>query len=112
MDAALPLEITCQEVRDKVAASEDLLLIDCREREEYEIVNIDGAALVPMSEIAGRLAELADSKDRHIVVYCHLGARSAQVATWLRDNGFAHVQSLAGGIDRWTIEIQPHLPRY
>ena len=51
-------------------------------------------------------------KDRDVVVYCHVGARSAQAAVWLRANGWPRVRSLAGGIDAWSQQIDPGVPRY
>jgi rhodanese-related sulfurtransferase len=65
-----------------------------------------------MSELSQRVVELDELRDAEMVVYCHHGVRSRQVANWLRGQGFAHVQSLAGGIDRWAQEIDGTLPRY
>lgn len=106
-----PLEITCSELREKLAAEEPIELIDCRETFEHEIVKLEGARLLPMGEVPARLAELADL-DGAIVVYCHHGMRSAQTAQWLRANGVPEAQSLAGGIDAWAESIDPSLARY
>jgi rhodanese-related sulfurtransferase len=65
-----------------------------------------------MSELLQRVGELKEVRESEIVVYCHHGVRSRQVANWLRGQGFAHVQSLAGGIDRWSQDIDAALPRY
>ncbi len=65
-----------------------------------------------MSEITTRLDELADARDAQLVVHCHHGGRSLKVARWLRENGFAQAQSMAGGIDQWSQEIDPSVPRY
>ena len=107
-----PLEIDCRTVQSRLAAGEPLVLLDCREQNEYEFVRIASARLVPMSELALRVGELDDIRDAEVVVYCHHGVRSRQVANWLRRQGFANVKSLAGGIDRWSEEIDPTLPRY
>lgn len=107
-----PLEIDVEMLRDKLAAGDDFLLLDCREREEYAVVRLDPAVLIPMSELASRVSELEPHRDREVVVYCHHGGRSLRVAMWLRQRGFARAGSLAGGIDRWAERIDPSLPRY
>ena len=89
-----------------------MLLIDCRERSEFEIVRIDGAVLVPMSELTQRIAELTPHQDVEIVVHCHHGGRSLRAAQWLRRNGFSRAQSMSGGIHHWATEVEPHLPKY
>ena len=107
-----PLEITCPEVQQKLAVGEDLLLLDCREPNEWELVHIEAAELLPMSQLVARVGELEPHRTRPIAVYCHHGGRSLQVTAWLRSQGFAHVQSLRGGIDQWAAEIEPAMPRY
>ena len=108
----VPLEIDCHTVKSKIDAGDSLLLIDCRERDEYDLVHIDGAMLVPMSEITVRVSELDSRREQPIVVHCHHGGRSLQVTNWLRQQGFGHVQSMAGGIDQWAAEIDRTLTRY
>ncbi len=113
MNAPLPsMEIDCQSVRHKLENSEEFLFLDCREQSEYELVRIEGTQLLPMSEIQQRVGELDEHKGREIVVHCHHGGRSLQVARWLAGQGFANVKSLAGGIDLWSQTIDPSLPRY
>ncbi|HEX7446968.1 MAG TPA: rhodanese-like domain-containing protein [Pirellulales bacterium] len=108
----LPLEISCQDVKAKLDSGADFLLLDCREADEYAIAQIAGARLLPMSEIQARQVELAGDRGRQVVVHCHHGGRSLQVARWLRQQGFAQAQSMAGGIDRWSLEIDAAVPRY
>jgi len=108
----LPLEIDCRAVKQELDTGANCLLVDCREADEYAIAHIDKAKLVPMSEIADRLGELESHRDCPIVVHCHLGGRSLRVARWLRDQGFSKAQSMAGGIDQWSQEIDPSVPRY
>jgi rhodanese-related sulfurtransferase len=108
----LPLEIDCQTVQARMRAAQDFVLIDCREPEEHALVRIAGARLLPMSQLAARIAELADHRDCDIAVHCHHGGRSLKVAHWLRENGFPKAQSMSGGIDQWSQEIDPALPRY
>lgn len=107
-----PLEIDCQSTQRLLEGGEDLLLVDCREPEEYAIARIEGALLVPMSELAERVAELEPHRARHIIVYCHHGGRSFRVAAWLRRQGFEQAQSMAGGIDLWSQTIDASIPRY
>jgi adenylyltransferase/sulfurtransferase len=107
-----PLETDPQSVKRRLDAGEDLLLLDCREADEHATVRIAQATLLPMSELAARLGELEPHRRRPIVVHCHHGGRSLRVTKWLRQQGFANVQNMAGGIDRWAIEIDPTLPRY
>lgn len=109
---AAPLEIDCRTVKAKLDAGEDFLLLDCREADEHRYVRIPQARLLPMSEIQERLGEIEDDRGREIVVHCHHGVRSLQVAVWLRQQGFAEAKSMSGGIDRWAAEIDPELPRY
>jgi rhodanese-related sulfurtransferase len=109
----VPWETDCRTVQDKLlAAASDFLLIDCREPEEHAVARIAGAQLLPMSQLAGRLSELDAHRSSLIVVHCHHGGRSLKVAAWLREQGFARAQSLAGGIDRWSLEIDASVPRY
>jgi rhodanese-related sulfurtransferase len=107
-----PIEVSCQEVRARLDAERPPLLLDCRERDEYQLVHIADSRLIPMSELQTRVSELQAEREAEIVVYCHHGGRSLQVAYWLAQQGFAHVQSLAGGIDAWSVLIDPALPRY
>ena len=106
------MEIDCPTLKSKLDAGADLLLVDCREQDEYDLVHLKQATLIPMSQIQGRLAELEPHRQRHIVVHCHHGGRSLRVTAWLQQQGFANVQSLAGGIDQWAADIDRSLPRY
>ena len=108
----MPIEVDVHSVKSLLDDGAEFVLLDCREQDEFELVRIAGATLLPMSEIQTRLAELEPHRDAHIVVHCHHGGRSMQVTQWLRGQGFARVQNMAGGIDRWSIEIDPNLARY
>ena len=108
----LPLEIDVQGVKGMLDQGQDFLLLDCREQDEFDLVRIAGSTLLPMSEIQARADELEPHRDAHIVVHCHHGGRSMQVTQWLRNQGFARVQNMAGGIDQWSVEVDPSLPRY
>ena len=87
------------------------LLLDVREPWEYQSAHLPESLLMPMGEVASRAHQELDP-DAPIVVLCHHGARSLSVTMWLRNQGFDHVQSLAGGIDGWSRSIDPTVPRY
>jgi len=87
------------------------VLLDVRESWEHETAALPNATLIPMGDIPSRANTELDP-DAPIVVMCHHGARSLNVALWLRDQGFTHAQSLSGGIDAWSRSIDPTIPRY
>jgi rhodanese-related sulfurtransferase len=109
----LPFEITPQEVRRKLDSREALLLIDVREPEEFALARIEGAELIPINTVPQRLQELdARAGQALLVFYCHHGIRSLNVVNWLRRQGVEACQSMAGGIDRWSLEVDAGVPRY
>jgi rhodanese-related sulfurtransferase len=85
-------------------------LLDVREPWEFETARIEGAQLVPMREVPARAGEL--DSDRDLVVICHHGGRSMQVAAFLEKQGFARVHNLAGGVDGWSRSVDPAVPLY
>jgi len=107
-----PLELTCQEISQKLSQNPELVLLDCREELEHELVAIKGDLLIPMSQLVERQQELAGKENQPICVYCHHGVRSAQVVAWLREQGFSQAFSMAGGIDAWAETIEPSMKRY
>jgi rhodanese-related sulfurtransferase len=109
-EEAMNFEITPQELQERRQRQEQLVLIDVREVWERQTASIEPSDHIPMNDIPARLQEL--DPERHIVVYCHHGARSLSVTGWLRQQGFERVQSMAGGIDRWSKQIDPAVPRY
>ena len=102
--------ITPAEFDERAKSGDDLLLIDVREPEEFELARVEGARLLPLS----RFAEWAGALDsaRETVFMCHHGIRSAQVCAVLSRQGFDKLHNLSGGIDRWSIEVDPRVPRY
>jgi adenylyltransferase/sulfurtransferase len=106
------IQTDCRTVQEKLARGGQFLLVDCREQDEYDLVHIEGATLVPMSQLADRVGELAPYRDHDLAVYCHHGGRSLRVARWLREQGFGQARSMDGGIDEWAVEINPALIRY
>jgi rhodanese-related sulfurtransferase len=105
-------EITPRRVEWMIGRSDDFLLLDCRTPEEDAIARIDGGELLPMQDLPHRLDDLREHEARPIVVYCHTGRRSLMVTSVLRAQGFADVRSMAGGIDRWSLEVDRSMPRY
>ena len=103
-------EMSPHELKRKMDAGEPFELIDVREPFEYEIARIDGAKLIPLGEITERSGELTG--EQPIVVHCHSGKRSAQAARLLQQRGFANVYNLDGGIDAWSDQIDPDVPKY
>jgi len=87
-----------------------VVLLDVREHDEVEAAAVAEARHIPMREIPGRLVEL--DRTVPLVVMCHSGGRSRRVAEFLLGNGFSQVFNLRGGIDAWSTEIDPQVPRY
>lgn len=103
-------EIGVKELKEKVDRGDDLLLLDVREQNEYDICHLDQSKLIPLREIYERINELNSSQE--IIVYCHFGMRSQDAAGKLREAGFSKVKNLKGGIDAWASEIDPSMPKY
>jgi rhodanese-related sulfurtransferase len=111
--AAVPLETTPQEIQRRLQSGEKLALIDVREPAEFQLARIAGAELIPMRAVPAELSRLdAQAGDTPLIVFCHHGVRSLNVVHWLREHGVDACQSMAGGIDRWSLEIDPSIPRY
>jgi rhodanese-related sulfurtransferase len=86
-------------------------LIDVREPWEFSTARIEGSVLIPMGDVPARAHQELDPEER-LVVVCHHGMRSMNVTVWLRNQGFEQVQSLRGGIDAWSAEVDQAVPRY
>ena len=87
-------------------------LLDVRQPEEHAFVSLPNSTLIPLGELPARLDEIEEWKNNEIIVYCHHGIRSAQAVAQLRTAGFANVENLSGGIERWTSDVDSTLPRY
>lgn len=107
----LPLEITVDELKAQLSSGNAPLLLDVREAWEFDTAHLPDSTRMPMNEVPGRAFNELD-EDQRIAVLCHHGARSLSVANWLRQQGFAKAQSVAGGIDLWSRVIDPGIPRY
>lgn len=104
------LRVDVHGLREKMASGEPYVLLDVREPYEFDLARIDGADLIPLGQLPARVNELDRSKE--IFVMCHSGIRSEQAAEFLRSVGFSKVANVTGGIDAWSQEIDPDVPRY
>ncbi|HYA34216.1 MAG TPA: rhodanese-like domain-containing protein, partial [Candidatus Binataceae bacterium] len=93
-------EISASELKERLDRGEHPIILDVREPWEVELARVAGATHIPMGDIPARISEIDDS--REIVVMCHHGVRSAQVAMYLARNGFDRVSNLSGGIEAWS----------
>ena len=107
----LDFEITPNEADAALNARESFTLLDVREPWEFEAARIEGSKHIPMGDIPSRAHQELDP-DEHIIVVCHHGVRSLSVTNWLRQQGFDKAQSMRGGIDAWSRQIDPKIPIY
>lgn len=103
-------DITAQELKARLDAGDDLVIVDVREQHEWDICCIEGAQLIPLQTLPARFDELP--RDREIVVHCKLGGRSAKAAEFLRAKGFDRVLNLTGGIHAWIDRVDPTQRKY
>ncbi len=99
------------ELKRKLDAGEPVVVLDVREPWEVQTASLPSARHIPMGDIPARAHQELDPDD-HIVVVCHHGVRSLNVTNWLRQQGFENVQSMRGGIDRWSRTVDPKVPIY
>ncbi|APW59610.1 rhodanese-like domain-containing protein [Paludisphaera borealis] len=113
-----PSELAARAIRDQLAAGAPVALLDVREPAERAFASIpvpEGVVdlFVPMREVSTRLDEIREALAHGpLVVYCHHGVRSMAVARWLAAQGLGPIVNLGGGIDAWSIEVDPGVPRY
>jgi rhodanese-related sulfurtransferase len=106
------LQISPAELAEKLRSSNPPRLLDVRQPEENQFAALPNSTLIPVGEIGFRWEEIADWKDEEIVVYCHHGIRSLNAIGQLKHFGFTKLQNLAGGIDRWSTDVDASVPRY
>lgn len=109
-DLLANIEIAPREVKELLARNNQVLFVDVREPWEYDTARIAGSVLIPLREIPANLARLENAGQ--VVFFCHHGMRSLDAAAWLRSQGVATAQSMTGGIERWSTEIDSSVPRY
>jgi rhodanese-related sulfurtransferase len=111
------LEVSPRQARRLLeSAKPPPLLVDVRTVDEHRRAAIAGALLIPLHELERRLDEVQDeleeSPDRPVIVFCHHGRRSLRAVSFLKASGVPRARSMAGGIDLWSIDIDPAVPRY
>ncbi len=99
-----------EQLRDLLAQGKMPTVLDVREPDETRLAPFAGAIEIPMGEVPSRLTEL--DPDDEIVVLCHHGIRSGRIAAFLDQQGFRRVANLTGGIDAWSLFVDPNVPRY
>jgi rhodanese-related sulfurtransferase len=104
------VQLSPAEVKARLDANEDFVLLDVREVWEFEFNRIEGAVLAPMSDFPKYAARL--DKEKEYVVYCHHGIRSMHACGFLKTMGFTKLSNLTGGIDAWSYEVDPSVPLY
>ncbi|GAB2576382.1 molybdopterin-synthase adenylyltransferase MoeB [Spirosoma areae] len=109
--ASGPQKMAVQDLADRLASGEEIFLLDVRERPEYELCHLDGAVLIPVGMISNNRKRIPT--DRPVVVYCHHGIRSANVAQYLyAQEGLTNLYNLDGGINAWAREVEPEMEVY
>jgi rhodanese-related sulfurtransferase len=110
---SFPIEVSVQDVEVQLKNDpSQVFLLDCREPDEFETAKISGAVLIPMSAWNEFESHRNELEGKRVVVYCHHGMRSRRVTNWLRENGFPQAQSMSGGINAWSLEIDTSVPLY
>ncbi|HTU33451.1 MAG TPA: rhodanese-like domain-containing protein [Candidatus Acidoferrum sp.] len=104
------MEIDPKSVKEMLDRGELSLFVDVREPWERETSHVEGATLIPLQQVPANLVRFQGA--REIVVFCHHGRRSLNAVAWLRSQGIENARSMAGGIDRWSVDVDPQVPRY
>jgi adenylyltransferase/sulfurtransferase len=102
--------ITPIDLKQRLDKGDKVVLLDVRESWEFSLAKIDGSVLIPLGTLPGSLDKL--NRDADIVAICHHGMRSADATGFLVQQGFKSVKNLIGGIDAWSLQIDPNVPRY
>jgi adenylyltransferase/sulfurtransferase len=105
-----PVEITVKELAERLSRGENLLVVDVREAFELQIAKFPDALHVPLAQVPAKLPTLPT--DRLLVMACHVGVRSMRALEFLKSKGYTQVRNLKGGIDAWSREVDPAVPRY
>lgn len=103
--------ITVDELKALIDSESKCRIIDVREPSEFRVARIEGAELKPLGQIMAWMQELSD-KEEELVLMCHHGMRSDRACQFLASQGFTKIRNLRGGIDAWSLQIDPGVPRY
>ena len=106
------MNITPRELAQRLGSTRPPRLLDVRQPEEHAHAAVPGSVLIPLGDLATRANELAGWQSEDVVVYCHHGMRSLRAIGLLRPLGFTRLINLTGGIDAWSLEVDPGVPRY
>ena len=109
-EADLAMQIEPSELAERLSRGEKIYLLDVRTREEFDAVKLPGSRLFTQELMQEILSK--ESRMDLLVVYDHTGARSMDAAAYFQGHGFENVKSLRGGIDAWSVEVDPKLSRY
>lgn len=101
---------SAHQIKARLDAGEQLLLLDVREPYELQLSALEGALNIPLSQMTARWNEIP--REQSVVVFCHTGVRSASLIDALHEAGYTNLINLAGGIDAWSREVDPGVPRY
>jgi rhodanese-related sulfurtransferase len=104
------IQCTAEQLQQRLKSSEPFLLVDVREPNEFAFAHIQGSLHIPLRQLPERTQELDPEQD--IVVLCHHGMRSQQACLFLEQYGFSKLYNLKGGIDAWSLNCDPTVPRY
>ena len=102
--------ITPRELKERLDTGNSPVLLDVREPYEYSLAHLEGSVLIPLGTLPESLGQL--DREREIVAYCHHGMRSADAVGFLLQQGFKNVKNLVGGIDAWSVQVDPSVSRY
>ena len=105
-------QISPHDLAEQRASGQRVLLVDVRQPLEHQLAALPESLLIPLNDLGHRSKEIPADGSTIIVVYCHHGIRSLSAAAFLERLGFGNVQSLIGGIDAWSCEVDPAVPRY
>jgi rhodanese-related sulfurtransferase len=105
-------QLSVQELKNRLDSEDIPLLVDCRNDDERQYCQIEPSLFIPLPEMISRVQEVEPTDGQMVVVYCHHGVRSLRGAAILLNSGISNVYSLAGGIDAWSVMIDPKVRRY
>ena len=103
-------QLTVAEVAARRLAGDQFIMLDVREKEELSLASITGVTHIPLGDIPSQLPTL--DPEREYVIFCHHGVRSMNVALFLKEQDFDHVNNMRGGIEAWSLHVDPSVPRY